>query len=314
MNSSSTDSDSQVNQTPVAPGERLVYVIPEHSLVTHHDKRVDLLDLWDIVWRGKWAIVAVTAVFAVGSVFYALAQTEWYRAEVLLAPAEERSTGTLDGQLGGLAALAGVSVGGGGSAEPIAVLRSREFARSFIEDFDLVPVFFHERWDAAGGAWLGDDPEQWPEIRDAIKYFQDNVLKVSESRDSRLVTLGIEWTDPEIAAQWARELVIRLNERLRERALKEAETNVAFLQTELGQTNVLTLQHSIGRLLESELKKLMLARGAEEFAFRVIDGASPPKERVRPKRALIAVVGTMFGGMLAVFGVFLVHAVRSKSN
>jgi uncharacterized protein involved in exopolysaccharide biosynthesis len=108
--------------------------------------------------------------------------------------------------------------------------------------------------------------------------------------------------------------VIRLNERLRERALQEAETNVAFLQTELGQTSVVTLQQSIGRLLESELQKLMLARGNEEFAFRVIDAASPPKERVRPKRALIAVVGTMLGGMLAVFGVFLLHAVRSAPD
>jgi uncharacterized protein involved in exopolysaccharide biosynthesis len=75
-----------------------------------------------------------------------------------------------------------------------------------------------------------------------------------------------------------------------------------------------TLQQSIGRLLESELQKLMLARGNEEFAFRVIDAASPPKERVRPKRALIAVVGTMLGGMLAVLIVFLSHAIRGKGN
>jgi uncharacterized protein involved in exopolysaccharide biosynthesis len=107
---------------------------------------------------------------------------------------------------------------------------------------------------------------------------------------------------------------LRLNERMRAQALKEAETNVAFLQTELGRTSVVTLQQSIGRLLESELQKLMLARGNEEFAFRVIDAASPPKERVRPKRALIAVMGTVLGGLLAVFGVFLLHALRSEPS
>ena len=287
--------------------------MPEQAFgAASDDDEIDLRELWDILWRGKWLIMAVTAVFAVASVAYALLQTEWYRAEVLLAPAGEQSSQRLGGQLGGLAALAGVSVGGGGSAEAIAALKSRDFARSFIEDFELVPVFFHEQWDAASGAWLGDDPEDFPEIRDAIKYFHENVLKVSEGRDTGLVTLAVEWTDPDVAAQWAEQLVGRLNERLRDRALREAETNIAFLQGELARTNVITLQQSIGRLLESELQQLMLARGNEEFAFRVIDSAAPPKDRVRPNRALIAVVGTMLGGMLAVFFVFLFHAIRGQ--
>jgi uncharacterized protein involved in exopolysaccharide biosynthesis len=314
LSNSPTDKGSQVEPAREGAGERLVYVMPESAFGSPVDDEISLKDLWNILWRGKWIIIVVTAVFAVASVAYALAATEWYRAEVLLAPAEERSTPPLGGQLGGLAALAGVSVGGGGSAEAIAVLRSREFARAFIEDLELLPLFFSEQWDAGSGVWLGDDPKEWPEIRDAIKYFHDNVLNVTEARDTGLVTLAIEWTDPEVAAEWARELVVRLNERLRERALKEAETNVAFLQTELARTSVVTLQESIGRLLESELQKLMLARGNEEFAFRVIDAASPPKQRVRPKRAMIAVVGTMLGGMLAVFGVFLLHAVRSDPD
>jgi LPS O-antigen subunit length determinant protein (WzzB/FepE family) len=56
----------------------------------------------------------------------------------------------------------------------------------------------------------------------------------------------------------------------------------------------------------------MLARGNEDFAFRIIDEASPPKVRVRPKRALIAVIGTFLGGVLGVFGVLTVHAMRSR--
>ena len=314
MSNTPTHQEPGVERSGPGSGERLVYIMPDQGFGGMADDEISFRELWDIVWRGKWIIIAVTVLFSVASVAYALLATEWYRAEALLAPAEERSVQGLGGQFGGLAALAGVSVGGGGSAEPIAVLKSREFARAFIEDFDLVPVFFHEEWDEADGGWLGEDPEKWPEIRDAIKYFHEDVLIVSEARDTGLVTLAIEWTNPEVAAAWARELVFRLNDRMRARALKEAETNVAFLQTELGQTSVLTMQQSIGRLLESELQKLMLARGNQEFAFRVIDAASPPKERVRPKRALIAVLGTILGGVLAVLGVFLLHTLRSEPD
>ena len=139
----------------------------------------------------------------------------------------------------------------------------------------------------------------------------EEILKVSEQRTTGLVTLAVEWTEPEVAADWAGVLVRRLNDRLRERALQEAETNVAYLQSEMGSTTLVTLQESIGRLLESELQKLMLAKGNEEFAFKVLDSAIPPKQRVRPKRALTAVVGTLLGGLLGVFGVLIVHLGRS---
>lgn len=295
------------------PSERVVYVMPEQALREAEDE-ISLRELWDVLWRGKLFIIAVTAVFAVGSVIYALQAQEWYRAEVLLAPADEKSTSGLGGQLGGLAALAGVTVGGGDSAEALAVLESREFARSFIEDKNLLPVFFSEEWNPSTGKWRDDDPKEWPEIRDAVKYFHQRVLSVNKNSKNGLVTLAVEWTDPHVAAQWATSLVRRLNSRLRDRALAEAERNVDYLRSELAKTNVVTLQQSIGRLLESELQKFMLARGNEEFAFRVLDAASPPKDRDRPKRALITLIGTMAGSFLAVIVVFLRHSIAVGSR
>lgn len=289
----------------------MVYVIPERGFGGAGGDEIDLFELWNILWQGKWLVIASTVVFAVGSVFYALSLTHWYRAEVLLAPAEARGTPSIGGQLGGLAALAGVSVGGGESAEAIATLRSREFVRSFIDDFDLMPILFSDDWDASRGEWLDPNPEEWPDIRDGVRFFLEDVLKVSEARDTLLVTLAVEWPDPELAAQWAMTLTSRLNQRLRDRALREADANVAYLQAELAKTNVVTLQQSIGRLLESELQKLMLARGNEEFAFRVIDAADVPKRPSRPRRSLIVVIGTLLGGMLGVFAVFVRHMVRS---
>ena len=295
------------------PEQRLVYVMPD-GVFPGDERQVSLRELWSILWNGKWLIVAATVVFAVLSVVYALLATEWYRADVLLAPSEERSTPALGGQLGGLAALAGVTVGGGDSVQAVATLRSREFAREFIDEFSLLPILFADEWDEEAQRWRAADPEDSPDIRDAVRFFHEAVLKVSEDRQTNLVTLGIEWKNPDVAAEWANVLVQRLNLRLRARALREAEANVAYLQQELAQTTVVTLQQSIGRLLESELQKLMLARGNEEFAFRIMDPAQAPKERVRPKRALIAVVGTMLGGMLGVFLVFLLHAVRGSES
>ena len=133
-----------------------------------------------------------------------------------------------------------------------------------------------------------------------LKYFNEKIRGVLDDKKTGLVTLTIQWKDPKVAAQWANLIVSRLNDSMRERALAEAQTNVAFLQHELESVSVVTLQQSIGRLLDSELQKLMIARGKREFAYRVIDRAQVPKWHAKPKRAAIVVLSTVLGVVLSI--------------
>lgn len=308
--------DGQPNVVPPAPvaHERVVYLVPEHLTEPSSGNHLSLQDFWRILWWGKWLIISVTAASALTSVLYALAQMEWYRAEVVLAPADDRSAMPMNIQLSGLAALAGVNVGGGNVPEALAVLRSRQFARSFIQDRDLLAIFFQDQWDPVAGKWREEDLALRPDMRDAVEYFHKQILRVNEDRRTSFVTLGIEWTDSRMAAEWANELVFRLNKILRHRALEQAESNIVYLQKELEQTNVVALQQSVGRLLESELQKLMLARGNEQFAFRIIDPADVPKRRVRPNRTLIALVGTLLGGVVSLLLVIALYAWRTPGT
>lgn len=311
MSDSPFDKETQRRDTESVSGDRLVYVMPEQPYGIALDGGISFSELWRIIWLKKYLIIAVTVFFALASVVYALLATEWFRAEAILMPAEEQSMPALGG-LSGLAALAGVSVGGGSSIEAVATLKSRELAREFIEELGLLQVVFADDWNADLHRWSGADPEKWPDMRDAIKYFHDNLLDVREDRQTGLVTVAIEWTDPQVAARWVDILVHRLNAKLRKRSLHEAAANVEYLRTELSRTSVVMLQQSIAQLLESELQKLMLARGNEEFAFRVIDAASVPKRRERPKRALIVVLGSILGAAFAVFWVFAAHCKNSS--
>lgn len=292
------------------PADRQSSVVSSGAVQHFADEEIRLIDLWTIVWSSKLRIIGITFAFTVASIMYALLATEWYRAEVLLAPAEARNASPLQNQLGGLAALAGMSLGGSDSVEAVATLQSREFARAFIEEQGLLPVLLDYQWDPEEERWLEKDPSKQPDIRDAVRRFHEKVLRVEEDRATGLVTLAVEWTDADLAAEWASVLVERLNSRLRERALKEAEANIVYLEGEMAKTNVVTLQQAVGRLVESELQKLMLARGTQEFAFRIIDPAQPPDRRIRPKRALIVIAGTLIGGVLALIWVFVAQALR----
>jgi uncharacterized protein involved in exopolysaccharide biosynthesis len=278
------------------------------------DEGLDLIALWSKIWQGKWLIIGVTAVFALSSAVLALTLTSWYRADVLLAPANTTSADAVAGQLGslgGLASLVNKNMGGSAS-ESLAVLESRDLAREFIQQQNLLPVLFARQWDAKSARWTPKDPKDWPDARDGVKYLSEKILTVQDDKKSGLVTLAIEWTDATTAAYWANLFVDRANERIRARALVEAQANFKFLQGELTTASVVTLQQSIGRLLDTELQKLMLARESKEFAFRVIDRAEVPKWRDRPKRVLIVALTTLFGGVLSIFLVLFRDAIHRR--
>lgn len=260
------------------------------------------------VWGSRMLVFLIMLAFTSAGVAYSLLAPSWYRASVLLVPADEKKADNLAGQLGGivsLAGLAGISVGGGNTAEAIAVLRSRELTGRFIQEQQLLPVLFASRWDPGAKKWRDPDPAEQPDLRKGIRYFDERIRFVREDKVSGLVTLIVEWTDPELAALWANELVRRVNDTMRARALEEAEANVKYLRQELAATSVVTLQTAISRLLETELQKLMLARGNAEFAFRVVDSAQVPELRSWPPRLLICALSVLLGGIAGVLFVSL---------
>jgi uncharacterized protein involved in exopolysaccharide biosynthesis len=292
-------------------GERIVCVIARDVLPL--DRQEPVAGAWlATLWSGRWLIVGFVAVFGLASVAYALLATEWYQAEVVLTRTGTKDTqgltsmlGNLGGGLGALAGLAGISLGAAKTSEPLGVLRSREFARQFIEEQGLLHVLLYKDWDAKAGHWKESNPKKQPDIRDAVRYFHRHVLSVQEDKKSGLVNVDVEWKDAEAAATWANIIVQRLNEQMRTRALAEAQANVDYLRNELAQTNVVPVEQAVSKLLEAEMQKVMIARGNKQYAFRVVDPAEVPKWRSWPKRTVVVALGVLLGGLLGVVAVFV---------
>ena len=281
------------------------YVLAPGGLIGERPRDFDIVELAKIIWYRKTLIISVMAVVFLLAAAFALWAPRWYRAEILLAPAEENAVGELPGPLSGIASLAGITSGGNKTTESIAVLGSRGIARSFIEDMGLLPVLFEDRWNSLTGEWEGANPARWPDIRDAVRYFDEKVRFVSHDSKSGLVKLAVEWKDPDAAATWAKMLVDRVNKDMRARALAEAETNVQYLRAQLEASNVITMQQSIGRLLEVELQRLMLAKGTEEFAFKVLDPVQVPKIPSWPRPLVVLLMGLLLGLFLGVSAALL---------
>jgi uncharacterized protein involved in exopolysaccharide biosynthesis len=280
-----------------------------------HSGELTLLERWQVIVRAKTIVIVVTLTITVVGIVYSLLATPIYRADVLLAPAaQEQPEGALFGSLSGIAALAGLSGQQSNTIEALAVLRSRDFTRAFIQEKNLLPVLYSDEWDGANKRWKGSNAKDWPDMQKAVKYFDQNIRLVRQDKVTGLVTLSIEWKSSQAAAEWANDLVDRLNVLMRQRAMDEASTNVHYLENELAGTAVVTMQQSIGRVLEAQLQKLMLARGNQEFAFRVLDRAEAPKLRIWPLRALISILSCGAGLLVSLIFVFLRDAFRRDTR
>ncbi|MCL2913162.1 Wzz/FepE/Etk N-terminal domain-containing protein [Shewanella corallii] len=292
------------------------------------DDEIDLRELFSAIWQGKWLIIAVTAVFAVGSVIFALSQPNIYKSEALLAPAESDNSGgglaALAGQFGGLASMAGINIGSGSvdkSQLAIEVMKSRQFISDFIQKHKILPelmaaekwdmpnnelVYDPELYDSESANWVRDVKAPFksePSMQEAFKAFS-KMFSVNAAKDTGMITVSVEHLSPVVAQQWVNWLVADINQVMKQRDVEEAVRGRDFLEDQLRKTSIADMRTVLYQLMEEAQKTIMFANIREEYVFKTIDPALVPEERSKPKRAQICILGTMLGGILSLMIVF----------
>jgi uncharacterized protein involved in exopolysaccharide biosynthesis len=308
------------------------------SSVDNNSDEIDLRELFAVIWQGKWLIIAITAVFAIGAVIFAINQPNIYKSEALLAPADSEQGGgglaALAGQFGGLASMAGINLGGGGGVDKtqmaIEVMKSRKFTSDFIQQHHILPdLMAAKKWNMADNTisydgelynkadktWLRivDAPfKPEPSMQEAYKVFS-KIIAVNAAKETGMVTVSVEHLSPAVAHQWVNWLVQDINKEMKDRDVAEATRSTTFLKSQIEQTNIADIRSILYKLIEEQAKTIMFAEVRDEYVFKTIDPALIPEEKSKPKRALICVLGTMLGGMLGVMLVLIRYFVRKES-
>lgn len=263
----------------------------EQPLIQDDADQVDVIELLRVVWRYRYFIGIVAAACGLAAVVLALTATHIYRAEVVVTEVGEEDMGglaSLASQFGGLASMAGVRLEQGGAAlEAQAILRSHRLVDEFIRRNNLMKELL---------PIAGDPPSVWF----AVKGFQEKVVSIVDDEDRGTTTVAVEWTDPKLAANWANNFVALANQIMRTRALDESSRNIKYLNDQISKTNMVEIQRVMYNLIENETKTHMLANGREEYAFRVVDPAVIPEQRIWPRRTLMVLTGGVLGVIVGV--------------
>lgn len=302
---------------------------------------ITLLELLESLWDAKKVIVSLTFIFAFSSVILALSLPNIYKANAILSPADAQNTsnlGGLGGQLGGLAAMAGVNLGASNSGQTqlaVEVMYSRRFVNSFINKHDLlVPLMAAKGWDASNNKLELDEEvydsktKKWvrtpkglrgekPTAQEAYEKFVNEVFSISQDKESGSYNITILHYSPYIAKEWVNLLVEDINFEMRSRALAMSSKSLKYLNEQLEKTTVAEMQSTLFELIKEQTKNLMLANVQYEFVFKVIDPAVVPEVKSKPSRAIICIMGTLIGFIVSltfVFVRFVLRKDREKLN
>lgn len=286
-------------------------------------EEIDLLELFQTLYLRKWLIVSLISVCAMIATGVALFLPNIYTSTAKLAPSEEQQGGglaALAGQFGGLASLAGVSLGDGVADKAtiaVEIAGSRQFLTRFVRDHNLaVPlmavkgmnkttselIIDEKIYDLTEQRWVRDvpdgksvEPTDWELFKEIKK-----IISITQDKKSGFVTVTVDYYSPKVAKQWVDWFVADLNNYMKDRDQIDAKRNIEYLKKQLEQTAVADMQSVFYQLIEQQTKTLMLSEVNREYVFKTLDPAVAAEEKTKPKRALIVALGGILGGILGV--------------
>src|SRR5690606_34468190 len=181
---------------------------------------IDLRKVWNILWGGKWWIIGATFFFAGLAFIYAKSLPNLYKAELVLAPAQEQNGGVggLAAQYGGLAAMAGISLGkvqGSDIDQALALVTSWPFLDRFVEKYDIKPfvmgvkgwdsvndeiIFDEDIYDPKANLWLREPRPGYPSEPTSYEVYQvlSEMLTVEHDAKAGLIRLKVEHYVPKL--------------------------------------------------------------------------------------------------------------------
>ncbi|MBT6339631.1 MAG: hypothetical protein HOJ48_10095 [Desulfobacula sp.] len=304
------------------------------------DDEIDLLGLWNTIWKGKWFIMGFTLLCTLVAVYvtlYVLPVT--YKSDVVLQPTEMSSQSGLSALAANLPISIPLGGSGGKNANIVSFLNSRTIKERLIEKYDLLPKLYSDIWDKENQKWMIDDPEEKPTILKGIQEKFKEIYAINKDKKTELIT--ISWTDedPEFTKIMLQRIVKEVRYYLendyesdakREREFVETQLNKAEKELEYWEKQVpsdklilskIQRERFASQTVYTELRKQLelskISEVKEIINFKILDQPFVPERRFKPKRSLICALTILTAGFLSIFILFFQQFVinlRGKSK
>lgn len=286
-----------------------------NNLSPEDQEELNLKEIFEIIWKGKTSITLFSFTFFLGSIFFALSATHlWTSSSTLTVVADSNIGSSRSSAMTGLAGIAGISLAAANAGPDrtevaVATIKSRDFLKHLLDFEDILPnlmaaksfdknkkkIKYHKDLYDSKNGWKEDEPS----YLEAMKMY-DEIVSVSVNRKTQFLNVSVIHVSPIFAYDLLSLIIKETNSLQRNRDLEEAEITLGYLYKELEKTQDVDLRLSINQLIESQMKKKMLARVKTNYLLEPLDLPYVPEQRTSPRRTFIVLVGTTIGLVLGI--------------
>ena len=277
------------------------------------DDEINLLDLLIVLAKHKATILKITLGAALLAIGVSLLMSNVYTGTAKILPPQQgqSSASALLGQLGGLAGLAGGAMGIKNPADMyLAMFKSRTLMEKIANRFGLQQVYKTQT------------------LTDTLTALAGSATFTS-GKDG-VITVEVSDLDPKRAADMANAFVEELGKLMQNFALTEASHKRVFFEQQMKQAkDKLTdaelhldktpntslqymdavrgvkYQEAVWEILAKQFEMAKLDEAKDFPLIQVLDKATPPEKKSKPKRSLIVLLATLVAFFLAVLFTFV---------
>lgn len=291
------------------------------------EDEIDLKELFNTIFRYKYKIAFFSFLVCCASLAYVLSIPNSYKSQIILAPQGDSGGSSLGG-LSSLASLAGVSVGGSSSKDPVVmmetVLKDYEFNKQVIEKYNLVEKLQKQEnlVFAMGIDYFAPSKDENEDKRSKEeKVFitinsLKQILSISSDKKTNLITLSAELHDRFLAKElvdiYLKEIILKI--KLHD--MREIDEQIKYYNKELANTFDVSLKEQLSKSLSGLMQKRVFSLANDYYLVSKITDSrvSYIKEKTKPKRALILVVSFVTSIILGIFLAFFIEFIKSNKD
>jgi len=299
------------------------------SLSINNDE-LDLMQLFRILFNGKWYIVIVTSLVSFFVLLFSLSLPNIYQSKALIVPVQSsKNISDSLNNYSGLASLAGINLPSQNNQNNSIEAMHKLNSLSFFEDNVLPNIFLPDlmalkSWDnqtnklsydeeifnESDNSWIRDfsyPGTRIPTAQESYKKFHEKHFSFSEDTKTGFITLSIKHQSPNIAKEWSELIFREINSFYRQKDKLNSEQSAEFLISKIAMTNISEIKEAMAALLQQEIQKLTLIEVNQSYVFDYLDPPQIMEQKSEPNRTLILILGILLGCISGILIVLIKH-------
>lgn len=277
--------------------------------------------MWGAV-RSRWPLVmAVPAVLVALTLVYQAVDTPQFTARaVVTAQVQSNNLSNQLGRLGGVAALAGASLG---KSKDVTEFDKFQFLlkSDLLGDYEahrgMLPIIFRDRWNSEKRTWRRPEttgqaikdlllpifrlaPWSPPDGRDLAALYGRQLVQ-REVGETGMIELAYDDSDPARAVFVLQTMVKDANDILRTAATARAAQKAIYLRQQLALAQVAEYRSNLASLLGTEEQTLMLSSTKLPYAADIVQPFTVSAQPTSQRPLLFAMIAGVVGISLGVF-------------